>query len=226
MILIFFFSFEHVRMPFSQCFNNHHKINGKTMEWIKKRHTNSKRSWMWKRAKKMRWKEGHKENKKLRKCQWKTSIRQKEQWHEWEKTDVRLCERFLCLAFWRWERQKTSNNKSFCLRINKCTCYSQYSEYHRLWQRIFNQMPLYVSTLPLQSQAVRVCVCTVHVYKAGFFVEFLALYFNSIQTTSIEKFSEDIQIRILFTKTNKSKIIARFVFHAHESTLYWKTYCM
>lgn len=91
MILIFFLSFEHVRMPFSQCFNNHHEIDGKTMEWIK-RHTNSKRSWMWKRGKKVRWKEGHKENKKLRKCQWKTSIRQKEQWHEWEKTDVRLCE--------------------------------------------------------------------------------------------------------------------------------------
>lgn len=197
------------------------------MEWIK-RHTDSKRSRMWKRCKKVLWKEGHKENKKLRKCQWKTSIRQKNNdMNGKKKTDVRLCERFLCLAFWRWERQKSSN-KLFCLRINKCTCYSQYSEYHRLWQRIFNQMPLHVSVSPLQKEAVRVRVCIlyIHVYKVGFFVEFLALYFNSIQTTSIEHFSKDIQIRILFTKTNKSKIIARFVFHAHESTLYWKTYCM
>lgn len=211
-------------MPFSQCFNNHHEIDGKTMEWIK-RHTNSKRSWMWKRGKKVRWKEGHKENKKLRKCQWKTSIRQKEQWHEWEKTDVRLCERFLCLAFWRWEKQKSSN-KSFCLRINKCTCYSQYSEYHRLWQRIFNQMPLHVSASPLQSEAVRVRVCIYMFIKTDFSLNFLHCILIQFKRHQLKKISEDIQIRILFTKTNKSKIIARFVFHAHESTLYWKTYCM
>lgn len=194
------------------------------MEWIK-RHTNSKRSWMWKRGKKVRWKEGHKENKKLRKCQWKTSIRQKNNDMNGKKQMFGFVSDFFVWHF-GVEKDKKSSNKSFCLRINKCTCYSKYSEYHRLWQRIFNQMPLHVSASPLQSEAVRVRVCIYMFIKTDFSLNFLHCILIQFKRHQLKNVSEDIQIRILFTKTNKSKIIARFVFHAHESTLYWKTNCM